>query len=671
MIAPLELPRRAGGFLLFVLLSCVGRSYQQRDPIKSFCRRWGHQAAVVDEKLYVDGGLITWNPMAQFPENYTNPYLIYHDLKTVANSGMPPPYANLSKNSSIPNVHGGVLWPDDVNKRIYLYGGEFYDHMPWPLALYAYDILHDQWDVINVLGSSQPRSLSYGAGLSISSRGEGYYYGGWMNNRTDSGWGSNPGQTSSYLLQYDMDTNTWTNQTGPDDIGRAEGAMVYIPAGDGGMMVYFGGIRSVEDGAWEAQPMEEVILFDVLSGKSYIQNATGKIPEHRRRFCAGATWTDDQSSYNIYLYGGAGEEEGSLGFDDIYVLSLPSFTWVRMYPTNSNGTGDFPHHSLSCNVVNNAQMLIHGGYFPATEDCDSEDQWGLHNLDMGKQNKDNSPWALYEPSKTQYVVPDDILSVIGGEPSGGATKRAPEDGFMHRDLGVLLTRTASLTERTATRSIQGPTQSSTPPADSDERGLAPGAIAGIAVGAAAGLIALTMVCFFLARCYRRGMLPLRQPVSQDHLHHGAPHPFSWHPHSPSYSVALPSQPISRPQTVQPYGGPPVELPSEGSHEPERQYHPYSTYSETGPAMEPKYDAQGNLWLPQVSIMQGPGSARSPSGNSFEIPSPTTPGKPRSEYAYGPARSQRDIEFEMIRRLSEDQRAPVPQPAYHYHQQYRY
>lgn len=96
-----------------------------------------------------------------------------------------------------------------------------------------------------------------------------------------------------------MDTNSWSNDTGPDDIGRAEGVMVHIPAGDGGMLVYLGGIRATDDGGWEGQPMEQIILYDVLSGKSYFQNATGDVPEPRRRFCAGATWVEDQSSYNM------------------------------------------------------------------------------------------------------------------------------------------------------------------------------------------------------------------------------------------------------------------------------------------------------------------------------------------------------------------------------------
>ncbi|KAJ4152149.1 hypothetical protein NW765_017658 [Fusarium oxysporum] len=202
-----------------------------------------------------------------------------------------------------------------------------------------------------------------------------------------------------------MDSNSWTNTTEPDEVGRAEGVMVYIHAGDGGMIVYFGGIRDAG-------------------------NAT-------------------------YLYGGASEAEGSVGFDDIYVLIIPTFTWIQMYPRDSNKMGDFPYHSLSCNVVNGAQMLIHGGFFSLHNDCDSPDQWGLHNLDMGRQNSHNSPWALYDPSKTHYVVPIDIISVVGGSAEGGATKTAPADGFDHQDLRALMTRKASAASREPTRAIPG------------------------------------------------------------------------------------------------------------------------------------------------------------------------------------------------------------------------
>lgn len=215
-----------------------------------------------------------------------------------------------------------------------------------------------------------------------------------------------------------------------------------------------------------------------------------------------------------YLYGGAGEEQGSSGFDDIYILTLPTFTWIKMYP-EGNGTGDYPHHSFTCNVVNEAQMLIHGGFFPLTNDCDVPDQWGLHDMSLGRQNKDKSPWMLYDPELTKYAVPTDIISVVGGNPTGGATKTAPADGFDHQDLKALMTRTASAGSRTATRDVSGPTETG-----DHESGatLSTGAIAGIAAGGAVALIAVLVTCFCLIRKHRRRRerVGSQQPMTQSY-----------------------------------------------------------------------------------------------------------------------------------------------------------
>ncbi|KAI5465690.1 hypothetical protein BGZ63DRAFT_111118 [Mariannaea sp. PMI_226] len=603
---------------ILVLLSCyVGLSVQQRDPIKNFCRRWGHQSAVVDDKLYIDGGLITYSGDSKH-ENVTNTYLIYHDLSSVADSGMPQPYANLSKNGTIPSVNGGIFWPDTVNKRIYLFGGEYYDQTPWSFNLYGYDVLNDNWDNYGSPRNLDINGLSYGAGLSISERGEGYYYGGWMNSNTDSNW-QGDGILTSYMLVYSMDDNSWSNNTGPDTVGRAEGVMLYIPAGDGGMLVYFGGIRGTGNGTWEGQPMDEIIVYDVLSGKSYTQNATGDVPDMRRRFCAGVTWVEDQSSYNIYLYGGLGEANGSSGFDDIYILTLPTFTWIRMFPTDSKKTGPYPHHSLSCNVINSAQMIIHGGFFPLSNDCDSPDQWGLHNLDMGEQNKDKAIWALYDPTKTKYVLPTNVLSVVGGKSTGGATNTKPAKGWDHDDLRVLMTRQASVSVRTATRDVGDATSTSTSTSTGEphsHKGLSTGAIVGIAVGGAAGvaLILIGIWCLCRRRNNDRASTNVssQQPMNQTYDYH-PPHsssilsPGPWSPGSSQFvSTTPPTFNSSSPQTVVSHvnTGPPIELPTESNTGPIS-----SPYPET--PGEPKYDQHGNLWVPQVAVME----SRSPDGTA--------------------------------------------------------
>ena len=44
-----------------VLLSLATQSLaQQDDPVKGFCRRWGHATARVDSMLYIDGGMVDW-----------------------------------------------------------------------------------------------------------------------------------------------------------------------------------------------------------------------------------------------------------------------------------------------------------------------------------------------------------------------------------------------------------------------------------------------------------------------------------------------------------------------------------------------------------------------------------------------------------------------------------
>lgn len=215
---------------------------------------------------------------------------------------MPQLYSNLTKNHSIPSANGAVLWPDPVNKRLYQFGGEFADTSPPPLqGLHAYDLLSDTWDHFTLSDKERAASIrrtSYGAGVSIPERGEGYWYGGWLSNSSEEGW-EGPRAATSYMIKYEMDTNRWTNTSGPDSVGRAEGAIVYIPAGDAGLLVYMGGVMDSGNGSVSWQPMDEILVYDVLSFKWYKQKASGDVPEERSRFCAGVTWAEDRSSYDM------------------------------------------------------------------------------------------------------------------------------------------------------------------------------------------------------------------------------------------------------------------------------------------------------------------------------------------------------------------------------------
>lgn len=54
-------------------LSLVAPSYQdQKDPLRDFCRRFGHATARIDQHLFVDGGLLNWTPLDQNPNNFSS-----------------------------------------------------------------------------------------------------------------------------------------------------------------------------------------------------------------------------------------------------------------------------------------------------------------------------------------------------------------------------------------------------------------------------------------------------------------------------------------------------------------------------------------------------------------------------------------------------------------------
>ena len=57
---------------LLACLLAVGTTLAQFDPLKDFCRRWGHQTAIVDRKLYIDGGLVNYTPFSADSPNATS-----------------------------------------------------------------------------------------------------------------------------------------------------------------------------------------------------------------------------------------------------------------------------------------------------------------------------------------------------------------------------------------------------------------------------------------------------------------------------------------------------------------------------------------------------------------------------------------------------------------------
>ncbi|KAJ4361305.1 hypothetical protein N0V95_002007 [Ascochyta clinopodiicola] len=357
--------------------------------------------------------MIDWNSENM---NYTNTWLLYSDLNaSTPGLGQPPQYANLSKPTDIPSVSGGIIWPDEANKCFYQFGGEFTAGRPSEFSMHTYDVLLDQWNLTGnrAAGVSTTQRAAYGAGTHIEGLGLGFYLGGWMSNQTSPDWTGPPVATAD-LVRFEYSTGFLYNTSGPgDNVGRAEGQMVYLPVSDSGVLAYFGGIEDqYQNGTAAPANMSNIHIYDVASSKWYTQTASGSIPEARRQFCAGVTWADDQSSYNVYLYGGYGFGD-SPGFDDAYILTIPSFTWIKVFPSENN-TAEYPHGGCSANVVTRDQMLIIGGWFPGSDQCDSPQVQGQHLMNLGFNGEKKALWDKYDPSLSTYLVPTPVISAIGG-----------------------------------------------------------------------------------------------------------------------------------------------------------------------------------------------------------------------------------------------------------------
>ncbi|KAF2994161.1 hypothetical protein E8E13_000671 [Curvularia kusanoi] len=405
----------------------------------------------------------------------------------------------------VTSVNYGVLWPDRTNKLFYLFGGE-YNNGTIPAfnqQLWFYDTINKSWNQTNLATRGDKVAWPARGAGTVDDDGQGYYYGGYLSRETMPKWDGDPLRLNS-LLTYDMTTRTWLNYS-DSGLGRAEGTLHYISAGKRGSLIYFGGVEDSTVGRAYSN-MSEIRVFDIDSRRWYTQVADGDVPQMRRGFCAGLTWAADRSSYNIYMFGGIDVNDAALG--DLYVLTLPRFKWIAQALAKTNDD-DFPQ----------GQGL--GILYPF--DCDVPMIGGQHAILLGQENNERDAfasdtsyanstaemWHAPMDNVTSYRVPFDIIDAVGGGELGGATRKAPANGFATRALGDVFRQTYIAAARTATRTDL-PTSSSTMPPIAHRPGLSGGTIGGIVAGVCLLLIVVVVMVFVWLKRKRR----LEKPVNE-------------------------------------------------------------------------------------------------------------------------------------------------------------
>lgn len=256
--------------------------------------------------------------------------------------------------------------------------------------------------------------------------------------------------------------------------------------------------------------MSTIDIYDVAKDKWYRQPTTGG-PGQLTRGCAVVAPAQDSSSFNIYYYGGYPGLKPTEGFnDDVWVLSMPSFTWTKI--TDSKVTGRAGH---KCFMPYPDQMIVIGGYTARGGQALTclRETVRVFNVTTGTWLTNYSPdkWA-------KYAIPAAVVSKIGGSPTGGATASSPSPSWASTDLAaVFRTKYDAAKIKTfypyALEASTNNTNPSVPPPVEKTGGGTPAFLAPV-LGVVLGLMFVTMIVVLALLWRRRRLFRRRASMSE-------------------------------------------------------------------------------------------------------------------------------------------------------------
>ncbi|KAG8533608.1 uncharacterized protein KY384_001348 [Bacidia gigantensis] len=459
---------------------------------QQYLRRRLHSAIVAGKYLYIDGGSISFN------ESNGEPAVVAQQNSTLSidlskdwdNSTVD--LIKTSKPSDMPVFNLGALWYHKTEDLIYagLVGGT---SGPTPLpSLWTFK--PDQkgsgtWSQAERGGSSALQAVE---GLSRGPTAQG----------PDSAWALNPQDSSNNLLpgmiQLDMGTERIQklNTAAAFSVLGDEASLQYVPMwGRKGLLVAFGGSVTNDD----KYPDNSIVpVFDVDTQQWYSQTTSGDIPAWRNWVCtAGVKSTRD--TFEIFYYGGFVKDgEAAVQNDDIHILSLPAFNWIKV-PYEAQ----HPRGGHTCTPVGGSQILVVGGDDPsvppvgrqpddATNKMLTKDIWrqGIAVFDMSalawKANYTSGLNDTYMQSNnvTQYYVTN-----------GRSPKNAPDPHI----ADLLNSGNSVNVSSTATNSTSPRASAPSKPS----RTISVGTIVGVIVGGVAGIVLIAALILFLYRSHLR------------------------------------------------------------------------------------------------------------------------------------------------------------------------
>ncbi|KAK3353346.1 hypothetical protein B0T25DRAFT_456655 [Lasiosphaeria hispida] len=515
------------------------------------CKRWSQQTALLNGTLYIYGGQAK-TFAEQTTDTWNNDFLALDLTKSWDISS--PSLSGLTQPSGPPAVANGYLWNDFNN--LFLYGGEFADNPyvePAPESLWKYSIASKTWTEYmsprtsagnHSDGGDVPVQRSAeGAGLSVPELGLSWYFGGHLDLSTTPRWSNQIARVylksllefthPSYINDgvYALADGTGAGEGGTyrnitqgglqADSGfteRADGVLVFVPGwGEKGVLVGLAGGTADTF----SETLSTLDVYDIARSEWYHQQTSGTPPSVRVNPCAVIASAPDASSFQIYLFGGQNLQpyREQVQYSDMYILSIPSFTWIKVDQSNSSPPPARAGHT--CNL-RDGQIVVVGGYIGTSPACESPGIFVFNATSLTWSSRfaalphqpDLHPENSVLANSFGYKVPDAVAGVIGGNSNGGATATTPAAGPATGGpfaTGKPPVFTITAAGNTATVTHWGPDATATAtnpfnpgiggtatPADDPRR---PGLIAAGVIAGLAGLLALYLG--YCAWLYRR------------------------------------------------------------------------------------------------------------------------------------------------------------------------
>ena len=416
----------------------------------SICNWARLRSGIVQDAIYLDGGQLWWQtafadgstPVVASDGNVAGDMWRLNlsttfDTATTNLSALldTMPKAGGAGNNIAPNYIDGTMLTN--NDELYLYGGlprvtdsaspQSQDTILGYEA-FQYGPHRESWSPGFYQGNlpdGVTRYITNGAGASAPSENLGFYFSGMR----ASDWGpiyyddASADVLANTLIEVDMSvmrSEQWSNSTLPDEIKpRSNSELVWLPVSEQGVLIAIGGVTYPEEispmGLNQSQTSESenispsfmtsIPIYDVASQTWYLQNTTGsEAPPQLTEFCSVVATSDDASIFNIYIYGGYdGLSATDAPSDDVWVLSIPAFEWVKAY----SGTSFHGRSGHRCMSPYPDKMIVIGGIHQDQTQCLEGGYLQVFNLNTLKFQD------VYDPDEwEQYKTPATVSSAI-------------------------------------------------------------------------------------------------------------------------------------------------------------------------------------------------------------------------------------------------------------------